>query len=140
MKKHIKDRKDQSKYKNCYPEEQQVRKTIFQICELVPHFTSPVNLETEIFKPLSTVDFYTRRQALLFGDIYSVLLRQITSIALTGMARYLVEYDEDDVMEYWASAMDRMLTDIYYTFTQSSIESFLERYSHQTGKSANGSY
>ena len=35
MKKHIKDRKDQSKYKNCYPEEQQVRKTIFQICELV---------------------------------------------------------------------------------------------------------
>ncbi len=139
MKNNIKDRENQSKHKNSYPEEQQVRKTLFKICDLIPHFTSPVNLEAKILKPLSTVDFYTRRQALLFWEIYNVLLCQITSVALKGTAQYLTEYDEDNVMDYWASAMDRMLTDIYYTFTQSSIESFLEKYRNQTGKSTNGS-
>lgn len=121
------------KHKSSSPAEQHVRKTMSRICKLVPRFPLPVDLEAEILGPLSTADFYTRRQAMLMWDINSVLLQQITSITLTGTAAYLAEHDEDAIIDYWASAMDRMLTDIYHVFTQSSAESFLGRYRLITG-------
>lgn len=134
-----KSKRNEKKQRMFYPEEQQVRNTLSLICKLVPDFTVPVNLEAEIFEPLRTVDWYTRRQAFTLWDIYIVLLEQLTANSFKAAAFFLTNQDEDMALDYWGSVIDRLLNDIYVVFTQSSLDSFLERYRYQTGKTTYGS-
>jgi len=136
MKKNVRNEKNQRMFS---PEEQQVRKTMTLICKLVPDLTLPVDLEVEIFEPLRNVDWYTRRQAFSLWDIYTVLLEQLTAGSFKAVACFLDEQDEDMALDYWGSVMDRMLTDIYLVFTQSPLDSFLERYRYKTGETTYGS-
>lgn len=122
----------QKKYGNPDTVEKRIRKTLSHLLKLVPELTLPVDLETEIIKPLGRADFNTRRQAFLLWEIQNAFLEQMTSIFLKVAALYCAEHCEDDVLDYWGSAMDRMLTDIYLVFYQPSTESFLDRYRLRT--------
>ena len=117
-----------------YPEGPKIRETLSLICKLVPDFKIPIDLESEILEPLKNAEWYTRKQAFAFWDIYAVLLEQLTARSLTAAAFFLATLDEDKALDYWAGVMDRLLNDIYLVFTQSSFESFLERYRTQVGK------
>lgn len=114
--------------KKSYPEEQELRQFLKLLGMLVPKLQKSGRLETELLHPLSNADFYTRRQSLLLWDIYRIVLDQITETALRASIRYLQTSDEDEVMDFWASSLDRTLTELYRVFTMSSLESFLERF------------
>ena len=131
----MQNKKESYYHKQCVPEEREIRNTLSKICTLVPGFVLPVDLQEDIFGPLGKTDFYTRRQALLLWDIYCIILEKITSCALIVNAKYLEEQNEEAVMDYWASAMDRILTNLYMVFTQSSIESFLEHFREKQRRS-----
>ena len=134
----MKNEKTERKQQKFYSEEQQVRTTMSLICKLVPDFTLPIDIEAEIFEPLRKVNRYTRRQAFTLWDIYRVLLEQLTASYLKTAAFYLARQDEDLALDYWCSAIDKLLTDIYFVFTQSSLDSFLERYRYRTGRTTYG--
>lgn len=113
-----------------YTEEQELRKLLELLCTLVPELERPGWLEAELLLPLRNADFYTRRQSLLIWDIYRIVLSQITETAMRAAIRYLQTGDEEEVMDHWASSLDRTLTDLYRVFTMSSLESFLERFQY----------
>jgi len=121
-----------------YPEEQKIGEILRQLGKLLPEFYNTRQLEGEVLLPLRTLDFYTRRQALMIWDIYRTILHQITETALQASNRYLQMYNEDDVMDFWASSLDRTLTELYRVFTMSSIESFLERFGNCHGRTFHG--
>lgn len=117
-----------------YPEEIEIRKFLKLLGKIVPEGGKNRWLEAKLFRPLRTADFYTRRQSLLIWEIYRIVLRQITDTAIRAAIRYLDANDEEEVMDYWASSLDRTLSDLYRVFNQSSIESFLERFRNHSNR------
>jgi hypothetical protein len=119
---------NQARTRQRYPEEQKVRKVFKLLGKLVPELRENRKGRHEIISGLEHADFYTRRQLFTIWNIYQVVLGEITATALQASIHYLQNHDEEEVMDHWASNLELTVNNIYRIITQSSLDSFLERF------------